>query len=79
GLTLVMGIRGLRWRNGRKKPILKPILAARTLILAQACAYAGTLLFGWHAGISLDLLGVGSMRSDQGTLANALLTGGGGV
>ncbi|MFP3581033.1 DUF3180 domain-containing protein [Arthrobacter sp. fls2-241-R2A-200] len=79
GLTLVMGIRVLRWRNGKKKHMLNPILAARTLILAQACAYAGTLLFGWHAGISLDLLGVGSLRSDQGILANALLTGGGGV
>ncbi|WP_410565780.1 DUF3180 domain-containing protein, partial [Bacillus sp. SIMBA_033] len=56
GLTLVMGIRVLRWRNGKKKHMLNPILAARTLILAQACAYAGTLLFGWHAGISLDLL-----------------------
>ncbi|MDR6638769.1 MULTISPECIES: DUF3180 domain-containing protein [Paenarthrobacter] len=78
GLTLIMGIRVLRWRNGKKKNMLNPILAARTLILAQACAYAGTLLLGWHAGISIDLLRV-SLRSGEGILWNALLMGGGGV
>lgn len=78
-LTLVMGIRVLRWRNGKKKNMLNPILAARTLILAQACAYAGTLLLGWHAGISFDLLRIGSLRSGEGILWNAVLMGGGGV
>ena len=48
-LTLVLGIRVLRWRNGKKKKILNPILAAWTLVLAQACAYTGTVLLGWHA------------------------------
>lgn len=79
GLTLIMGIRVLRWRNGKKKNLLNPILAARTLILAQACAYAGTLLLGWHAGISMDLLRIGSLRGGEGILWNALLMGGGGV
>ncbi|MFE4195814.1 DUF3180 domain-containing protein [Paenarthrobacter sp. NPDC056912] len=79
GLTLFMGVRVLRWRNGKKKNMLNPILAARTLILAQACAYAGTLLLGWHAGISLDLLRVGGLRGGEGILWNALLMGGGGV
>ncbi|BCW56830.1 phosphatidylglycerophosphate synthase [Paenarthrobacter nicotinovorans] len=79
GLTLIMGIRVLRWRNGKKKNMLNPILAARTLVLAQACAYAGTLLFGWHAGISMDLLRIGSLRGGEGILWNALLMGGGGV
>ena len=70
-LTLVLGIRVLRWRNSteqqRKKRIpLNPILAARTLVLAQACAYAGTVLLGWHAGIFLDQLRIWSLRSDQG-------------
>lgn len=78
-LTLIMGIRVLRWRNGKKKNLLNPILAARTLILAQACAYAGTLLLGWHAGIALDLLRIGTLRSGEGILWNALLMGGGGV
>ncbi|WP_224094615.1 DUF3180 domain-containing protein [Arthrobacter sp. StoSoilB13] len=78
-LTLIMGIRVLRWRNGKKKNLLNPILAARTLILAQACAYAGTLLLGWHAGISFDLLRIGTLRSGEGILWNAVLMGGGGV
>ncbi|WP_426005179.1 DUF3180 domain-containing protein [Paenarthrobacter sp. NyZ202] len=78
-LTLVMGIRVLRWRNGKKKTLLNPIMAARTLILAQACAYAGTLLLGWHAGIALDLLRIGTLRSGEGILWNTLVMGGGGV
>jgi hypothetical protein len=78
-LTLVLGIQVLRWRNGKKKTLLDPIMAARTLILAQACAYAGTLLLGWHAGIALDLLRIGNLRSGEGILWNTLLMGGGGV
>ena len=35
-LTLVLGIRVRRWRNGNKKKMLNPILAAWTLVLAQA-------------------------------------------
>ncbi|NQD90984.1 DUF3180 family protein, partial [Paenarthrobacter sp. CM16] len=42
-------------------------------------AYAGTLLLGWHAGISMDLLRIGSLRGGEGILWNALLMGGGGV
>lgn len=79
GLTLIMGVRVLHWRNGKKKNMLDPILAARTLILAQACAYAGILLLGWHAGISMDLLRIGSLRGGEGILWNALVMGGGGV
>ncbi len=55
-LTLVMGIRVLRWRNGKKKKMLNPFLAAWTLVLAQACAYTGAMLLGWHAGIFVQLL-----------------------
>jgi hypothetical protein len=78
-LTLIMGIRVLRWRNGKKKTMLNPILAARTLILAQACAYAGTVLLGWHAGIVIEQLRLWSLRSDQGILWLALIMGGGGL
>ena len=62
----------MRWRNSNKsgskakKTLLDPLLAARTLILAQACAYAGTVLLGWHVGIFLDQLRIWSLRSDQG-------------
>lgn len=78
-LTLIMGIRVLRWRNGKKKTMLNPILAARTLILAQACAYAGTVLLGWHAGIVIEQLRIWNLRSDQTILWLALIMGGGGL
>ncbi|HKU31433.1 DUF3180 domain-containing protein [Arthrobacter sp. NyZ413] len=78
-LTLVMGIRVLRWRNGKKKTLLSPILAARTLILAQACAYAGAVLLGWHVGIVIEQLRIWTLRSDQGILWLALIMGGGGL
>ena len=78
-LTLVLGIRVLRWRNGKKKKMLNPILAAWTLVLAQACAYTGAVLLGWHAGILLDLLRLWNLRSDQGITWLALSMGGGGL
>ena len=79
-ITLVLGIRVLRWRNSTKRKIaLDPILAARTLVLAQACAYAGTVLLGWHTGIFLDQLRVWSLRSDQGITWLALAMAGGGL
>jgi hypothetical protein len=60
----VLGIRVLRWRNSaKKKTPLNPILAARTLVLAQACAYAGSVLLGWHVGIFVDQLRIWSLRS----------------
>ncbi|GAB5079938.1 DUF3180 domain-containing protein [Arthrobacter sp. AD-310] len=83
-ITLVLGIRVLKWRNSlkdssKKKTALDPLLAARTLVLAQACAYAGTVLLGWHVGIFLDQLRVWSLRSDQGITWLALAMAGGGL
>lgn len=97
-ITLILGIRVLRWRNSlgangarngtgnggkggaaRKRPVLDPLLAARTLVLAQACAYAGTVLLGWHVGIFLDQLRIWSLRSNQGITWLALAMAGGGL
>ncbi|MGY2744278.1 DUF3180 domain-containing protein [Pseudarthrobacter sp. O4] len=79
-LTLVLGIRVLRWRNGKKKKkMLNPILAAWTLVLAQACAYTGTVLLGWHAGIFMDQLRLWNLRSNQGITWQALAMAGGGL
>jgi hypothetical protein len=87
-ITLILGIRVLKWRNSltagakasaRKRPVLDPLLAARTLVLAQACAYAGTVLLGWHIGIFLDQLRIWSLRSDQGITWLALAMAGGGL
>jgi hypothetical protein len=79
-ITLILGIRVLRWRNSTKrKKALDPILAARTLVLAQACAYAGTVLLGWHIGIFLDQLRIWNLRSDQGITWVAIAVAGGGL
>ena len=83
-ITLILGIRILRWRNSnrdatKKKTALNPILAARTLVLAQACAYAGTVLLGWHVGIFLDQLRIWNLRSDQGITWVAVAMAGGGL
>lgn len=83
-ITLILGIRVLRWRNSlrdttKKKTLLNPILAARTLVLAQACAYAGTVLLGWHLGIFLDQLRIWNLRSDQGITWVAVAMAGGGL
>jgi lysylphosphatidylglycerol synthetase-like protein (DUF2156 family) len=78
-LTLVLGIRVLRWRNGNKKKMLNPILAAWTLVLAQACAYTGTVLLGWHAGIFADQLRLWNLRSNQSLTWQALIMAGGGL
>jgi lysylphosphatidylglycerol synthetase-like protein (DUF2156 family) len=78
-LTLVLGIRVLRWRSGKKKKMLNPILAAWTLVLAQACAYTGSVLLGWHAGIFLDQLRLWNLRSTQGLTWQALAMAGGGL
>jgi len=78
-LTLVLGIRVLRWRNGKKKKMLNPILAAWTLVLAQACAYTGAMLLGWHAGIFLDQLRLWNVRSGQAITWQTLVMAGGGL
>ena len=78
-LTLVLGIRVRRWRNGNKKKMLNPILAAWTLVLAQACAYTGSVLLGWHAGIFVDQLRLWNLRSDQTLAWQAVVMAGGGL
>ncbi|GAB3536821.1 hypothetical protein GCM10027403_18890 [Arthrobacter tecti] len=55
-VTLIFGLRVRRWRNGNAKRRLDPLLAARTVVLAQATAYAGALSTGWHVGILADQL-----------------------
>lgn len=77
-ITLVFGRRVLRWRNGKRDRPLDPILATRTLVLAQACAYAGAVSLGWHAGIFVDQVALLSVRSTVAPLwgSVALMMGG---
>jgi len=78
-LTLILGIRVLRWRNGKKTKMLNPLLAAWTLVLAQACAYTGAMLLGWHAGIFADQLRLWNVRSGQALTWQTLAMAGGGL
>lgn len=78
-LTLVLGLRVRRWRNGVRKRFLSPILAARTVVLAQACAYAGAVFFGWHAGILVDQLPTMALRSNLDVIWQILALMAGGV
>lgn len=76
--TLLLGLRVRRWRNGNRDRELDPIAAARTLVLGQASAYAGAVLFGWHAGVFLDLFSLWSLRpSHAPTWASLAMTVGG--
>jgi hypothetical protein len=77
--TLVLGLKVRRWRNGKRDKELNPVLAARTLVLAQACAYAGSLIFGWHAGILVEQLVLLLYRPGLGALPSVLAMMGGGL
>lgn len=78
-VCLVLGFRVRRWRDGNRQKLLDPLLAARTLILAQACAYAGAVLFGWHLGIMVDQLPTLGLRADLGIIWRILALMGGGA
>lgn len=41
--------------NGRPGRRLHPLQAVRVVAAGQACAYAGSLIAGWHAGVLLHL------------------------
>ncbi|MCA4135225.1 DUF3180 domain-containing protein [Arthrobacter sp. M4] len=78
-LTLILGLRILRWRTAKKKTLLNPLFAVTTLLLAQSCAYAGAVLLGWHAGVILDLLRVWNLRNDLDIFWLAVAMGSGGL
>lgn len=78
-LTFLLGWRVHRWKTAKVKKQLDPILAARTLILAQAGAYAGTVLFGWHLGILLEQLQFLQYSSAVDHVITAAVMAGGGV
>ncbi len=79
GATLFLGLRVRRWQQGRRDRPLDPIAAARTLVLAQATAYAGSLLLGWHGGVFIDLLPLWSLRPGHAATWGSLAMIAGGV
>ncbi|AMM30977.1 membrane protein [Sinomonas atrocyanea] len=72
-VTLGLGIRVLRWRTGHRSHMLDPIFAARTLVLAHACAYAGAVLLGWHGGVIADQVPLLASRAGTPAVETALL------
>lgn len=77
-VCLILGLKVRRWRDGKREKALDPLMAARTLVLAQACAYAGAVLLGWHVGILLDQVPSIGLRSDLGIIWHmAAMIGGG--
>ncbi|MFC7401486.1 DUF3180 domain-containing protein [Citricoccus sp. GCM10030269] len=57
-VALLVLILGIRVQLDKKRPAaarMNPLVATRTLALAQAGAYAGSLIAGWHAGVLVHL------------------------
>lgn len=55
GVVLSMGWAVRQYQGGRR-PLLDPVRAARTAVLAKASCYTGSLLTGWYGGQLLSLL-----------------------
>ncbi len=78
-VCLILGFKVRHWRDGHRDRVLDPLVAARTLVLAQACAYAGAVLLGWHLGVLVDQLSTIPLRGDLGPIWNIVAMMGGGI
>ena len=54
--VLVAGWPVRRWTRGQRTQPLDPLRAARTVVLAKAAQYAGSLLAGWYVGEVLAIV-----------------------
>lgn len=73
-VVLFLGIRVKRSTQG--KADFEPIAAARTLVLAQASAYAGAVIAGWHVPAIIMLWAATGMTP---TLTRGLVLAGAGL
>lgn len=64
----VLGVRVKRYQEGTRPERYDPLVAARTAAGAQAVAWAGAMLAGWHAAIAVEQAALVPVRSDQGPL-----------
>ncbi|GEO92607.1 MULTISPECIES: DUF3180 family protein [Kocuria] len=78
-VLLVLGLRVRRYQEGRRPERFEPVVAARTAAGAQAVAWAGAVLAGWHATIALEQLTLVGLRSEQGPLWASLAHTGAGL
>ncbi|MDR2255672.1 MAG: DUF3180 domain-containing protein [Arthrobacter sp.] len=74
--VVIGGVRVYRTRNRTAKRALSPLVAFRVLLLAQAAAYAGAALGGWHAGVLVDLVAGGGFGSGASWAALIQVIGG---
>jgi hypothetical protein len=78
-VTLGLGIAVWRSRTGKAAAPIDPILAARTLVLGQACAHVGALITGWHAGILLGMVPAWTQAGGSDTVSASLASALGGL
>jgi len=64
GVVFTMGWQVRQFLGGRR-PLLNPIRAARTAVLAKASCYTGALLTGWYLSQVLAVLGDLSITSQR--------------
>jgi hypothetical protein len=55
---------------------LHPLQAVRVVAAGQACAYAGALIAGWHAGVLIDLAPAAGAGTPNVTSALVVVIGG---
>ena len=55
---------------------LHPLQAVRVVAAGQACAYAGSLIAGWHAGVLIDLAPAAGAGTPNVTAALVVVIGG---
>jgi len=75
-VVLVGGIRVYRTRQRIARRAISRLVAFRVLVLAQAGAYAGAALGGWHVGALVDLMSSGGFGSAASWTAAAQGLGG---
>ncbi|MFI7483997.1 DUF3180 family protein [Kocuria sp. M1R5S2] len=63
--VLVLGLRVKKYQEGVRPERFDPLVAARTAAGAQAAAWAGAMLGGWHATIAVEQLSLLSVRSEH--------------
>ena len=70
--VLVAGLPVRAWTRGTRTQPLDPLRAARTVVLAKAAQYAGSLLTGWYLGQVLTLLGTIDVGPRRALLVRAI-------
>lgn len=63
-------------RRPRSPRKLHPLQAVRVVAAGQACAYAGALIAGWHAGVILDLAPAAGMDTPNVASSLVMMIGG---